>query len=397
MTGDAAELTPKVVAELRAALPAAAARTVAAVTEQVPEYSRAVIAPDTARTIEASVELALATFLRLATDEGVGDPAAQLAPALEGAYALGRGEAREGRTMEALLAAYRVGARAAWQEVSALLVRRRVAAATVARFAELVFAYIDELSGASAAGHRDELATSGRVREQLFERLAYALLIGESPDQLVLRAERAGWSPPDTVTVVVLRSAHTANAARLLDARTLRLAGDLATGLASDEMAVLLVPDAHRSRAALHALLFGRGAIMGPARPWTEAHMSYRRVLHARELLPMPGDEPLDTEDHLVTLVVTADPDALRDLRARALEPLADLRPATAERLIETLRSWLLHQGRREDVAADLNVHPQTVRYRMTQLRALFGPRLTDRDTTLELIVALSLDESTAQ
>ena len=36
-----------------------------------------------------------------------------------------------------------------------------------------------------------------------------------------------------------------------------------------------------------------------------------------------------------------------------ALAPLADLRPATAERLTETLRAWLLHQGRREEVAAD--------------------------------------------
>jgi hypothetical protein len=397
MNRDAVELPQNVVEELRAGLPAAAARTVEAVTEQVPEYSRAVIATDTARTIEASVELALGTFLRLATDEGVGDSAARLAPALEGAYALGRGEARSGRTMEALLAAYRVGARVAWQEVSALLVRRGVAAATVARFAELVFAYIDELSGASAAGHRDELATSGHVREQLFERLAHALLIGEPPDQLVLRAERAGWRPPETIAVVVLRSAHIANAAQLLDVRTLRLAGDLAPGLASDEMAVLLVPEAHRSRAALQAALSGRGAVIGPTRPWTEAHMSYRRVLRARELLPMPVEEALDTEDHLVTLVVTADPDALRDLRSRALEPLAGLRPATADRLTETLGSWLLHQGRRDDVAADLDVHPQTVRYRMTQLRELFGARLTDRDTTLELIVALSLDRRAAQ
>jgi DNA-binding PucR family transcriptional regulator len=159
-------------------------------------------------------------------------------------------------------------------------------------------------------------------------------------------------------------------------------------------MAVLLVPDAHRSRAALQAALSGRGAIMGPTRPWTDAHVSYRRVLRARELLPTPGDAPLDTENHLVTLVVTADPDALHDLRARALEPLLDLRPATAERLIETLRSWLLHQGRRDEVAADLNVHPQTVRYRMTQVREIFGERLTDPDTTLELILALSSDES---
>jgi hypothetical protein len=393
MSGDGVGLTPQVVEELRAGLPAAAARTVEAVTEQVPEYSRAVIPTDTARTIEASVELALGTFLRLATDEGAGDSAARLAPALEGAYALGRGEARAGRTMEALLAAYRAGARAAWQEVSALLVRRDVAAGTVARFAELVFAYIDELSSASAAGHRDELATSGRVREQLFERLAHALLIGEPPEQLALRAERAGWSPPDTITVIALRSAHVAHAAQLLDVRTLRLAGDLAPGLTSDEMAVLLVPDAHRSRAALQAVLSRRGAIMGPSRPWTEAHLSYRRVLRARELIPMPSDAPLDTDDHLVTLVLTADADALHDLRARALEPLADLRPATAERLIETLRSWLLHQGRRDDVAADLNVHPQTVRYRMTQVRAIFGEHLTDPDTTLELIVALASDE----
>ena len=73
-----------------------------------------------------------------------------------------------------------------------------------------------------------------------------------------------------------------------------------------------------------------------------------------------------------------ADPDALADLRARVLAPLAGLRPAPGEQLAETLRSWLLHQGRREQVAAELFVHPQTVRYRMGQLRELFGDRLDD-------------------
>ena len=105
----------------------------------------------------------------------------------------------------------------------------------------------------------------------------------------------------------------------------------------------------------------------------------------------MPTTEPLDTDEHLVTLVLGADGDALGDLRARALQPLASLRPAAARRLEETLRSWLLHQGRRDDVAADLHVHPQTVRYRMTQLRELFGERLTDARGVLELVVALAL------
>lgn len=73
------------------------------------------------------------------------------------------------------------------------------------------------------------------------------------------------------------------------------------------------------------------------------------------------------------------------------MAPLADLRPDTAARLAETLRSWLLHQGRRDAVAAELFVHAQTVRYRMTQLRELYGPQLTDPDAVFELLVALSV------
>jgi len=71
------------------------------------------------------------------------------------------------------------------------------------------------------------------------------------------------------------------------------------------------------------------------------------------------------------------------------LAPLDGLRPATAEKLVDTLRAWLLLQGRRDDVAAALFVHPQTVRYRMGQLRELYGDRLDDPDTVLALLVAL--------
>ena len=89
--------------------------------------------------------------------------------------------------------------------------------------------------------------------------------------------------------------------------------------------------------------------------------------------------------------MLSADPEALADLRARVLAPLADVREGTSERLAETLRAWLLHHGRREAVAAELHVHPQTVRYRMTQLRELYGEALTDPRTVLELTVALAL------
>ena len=131
-------------------------------------------------------------------------------------------------------------------------------------------------------------------------------------------------------------------------------------------------------------------ALVGPARPWADVSASFRRVIRAQQVLASQTGEPLDVEEHLVQLVLEADREALDDLRDRVLEPLARFRPATRGRLAETLRLWLLHQGRRDAVAADLNVHPQTVRYRIAQLREAYGERLSSSDGALELIVALA-------
>ena len=64
--------------------------------------------------------------------------------------------------------------------------------------------------------------------------------------------------------------------------------------------------------------------------------------------------------------------------------------PASRGKLIATLQAWLRHQGRRDDIARALFVHPQTVRYRMGQLRDLYGERLNDPSFVLELTVALA-------
>jgi hypothetical protein len=385
-------LDPETIELLKAQLPTVAQETVRAVTVEVPAYTDA-FSGTMGATIESAVRLALAGFLKLAGSSDRGGPASPLAPALEGAYELGRGEARSGRSMDALLSAYRVGARVAWRYMSEAAVAAGLPASTLAKFAELVFAYIDELSASSAAGHADELATTGRVRERYLHRLALSLLRGDAPDLLAKRAERAGWEPSQTLSAVILPTSHVAGVLRLLDPRTLRAEEgmpDLADEDESD-VAVLLVPDAvGRSRPATLGKLRGHQACIGPAKPWTEARVSYLRTLRARRLqLEAEGDEPLDTEQHLARLVLAADASALADLRSEVLAPLAELRPTTVDRLVETLRSWLLHQGRRDDVARSLHVHPQTVRYRMSQLRDVYGDRLDDPDTVLALTVAL--------
>jgi DNA-binding PucR family transcriptional regulator len=109
--------------------------------------------------------------------------------------------------------------------------------------------------------------------------------------------------------------------------------------------------------------------------------------------LAADGPAPLDTDQRLGDLVLRADEEALADLRTAALAPLDGLSAGVREKLTATLRSWLLNHGRREQVAAELFVHPQTVRYRMGQLRELFGDRLDDPQTVLELTVALGARE----
>ena len=381
-----------VIAALQGVLPAVAEHTVAAVTVEVPSYADA-FSGRMGQRIEGAVQMALGAFLQLATRPQDADPGPTLSPALEGAYELGRGEARQGRSMDALLSAYRVGARVAWRDLSETAVERGLPPLMIARFAELVFEFIDELSAASVSGHTEELASSDRERRRHLDRLGQDLLNGAPVEILRARAERAEWSPPDTLTAVLLPSAQTQGLVSRFGRSTLQLSGDLPGIHSSESVVALLIPDMHGpNRSRLLRELGDRRAVVGPSRAWTQAQSSYHRVLQARTLrLAADGIGPIDTDTHLVALVLGADREAADDLRRQVLAPLDQLRPNTAERLAETLRSWLLHQGQRDAVAADLFVHAQTVRYRMTQLRELYGERLNDPQVVLELVVALSI------
>lgn len=382
-------LDPELVAALRARLRDVAGHTITAIMDEVPSYTGTLSGPMGAN-ITRAVQMALAGFLKLASRGSSADPGTPMSSSVEGAYELGHGEARSGRTAEALLAAYRVGARVAWRELATTAVAHGASARTMARFAELVFAYIDQLSAASVHGYADAIASIERGQQRELESLAQALLRGASADELAEAAGRAGWSPPRTLTVVVLPQAQARPMLGLVDARSLHPTGPV-PGIADDAgLGVVLVADAGGgARTVLLSHLARRGAVVGPAVPWEQARASYRRAVRGLPLLT-DSDGIVDTDARLAELVLTGDPDALAALQARALAPLAAYPGGTGERLAATLRSWLLHQGRRADVAADLYVHPQTVRYRMGQIRDVYGDRLEDPRTVLELVLALA-------
>src|SRR5687767_5287619 len=100
------------VTELRPALPGLGDEVIAAIRESVPEYAKP-LEGSFGRGVRAGVGEALTRFVDDIERPGA-DPARWRRVYVE----LGRGELRQGRTLESLLAAYRVGARVAWRRVA---------------------------------------------------------------------------------------------------------------------------------------------------------------------------------------------------------------------------------------------------------------------------------------
>ncbi len=264
----------------------------------------------------------------------------------------------------------------------------------MARFAELVFAYIDELSAASAAGHTDELATSGRVRQRYLERLTQSLLNGSSADAVEAAAERADWYPPETLTAVVLPDARARGALAQVDERTLQPTEQvpgLERALRPDGPAGA---DQRGARTGRPAAPPSRAAAPWWDRPGPGSRCGRRtagRCGCSPWTSPVTPTGPRSTpRSNCPTWSWRPTPRPGPTCGCRSWPPWTTCGRPSAEKLRETLRAWLLHHGRRDEIAAALFVHPQTVRYRMQQLRDVYGDRLEDPDWVLRLTLALA-------
>ena len=115
-----------------------------------------------------------------------------------------------------------------------------------------------------------------------------------------------------------------------------------------------------------------------------QAHRSIARAqaawpLHVAGLLrPGSPDTLARADEHLLALLLAAEPELAADLCERAVAPLRTLPAGAAARGEQTLRAWLDAHGDVAVAAAALHVHPQTVRYRLAGLRELFGGALDD-------------------
>src|SRR4051794_11562280 len=344
---------------LRGTLPGLADQIVDAIAREVPDYAR----PMEGRfgeTVRFGVQVALNRFVDLL----VGQPPRQSRDTYR---SLGAGEYKQGRTLDALLAAYRVGARLAW--------RRFVDAGTTAGFpadalydlGEAMFAYIDEISAESAAGFAEAQSEAAGETQRRRRRLLRLLVQEPAADAEAVRtaATAAGWALPRVLAAVVAAEADqpeglaaargeagpSEEVADGIAARLARRLGPGAVGAAVGGLAVVLMPDPDGPgrRKALEAALHGDLAALGPAVPWPEAAASLRRAEAAFRLAtqgrltredpdgaPPRGQSSASTtgqsrgglivaDEHLPALLLAASPGIAADLARTRLAPLDGL------------------------------------------------------------------------
>ena len=342
---------------LRPVLPSLADEMIAAIAREVPDYARA-MEGEFGRVVRVGVEIALRPLRR--PDRGPGERRRRRPR--ETYVDLGRGEYRAGRSLDALLAAYRVGARLAWRRFVEAGAAAGSSPSAIYALGEAIFAYIDEISAESAEGYAEEQSAAAGERQRRRRRLVRAARAGPAGrgGDDPAAAAAAGWALP-----------RARRGARAAPARRPSGAGGDRGAAARRRQRAARRGDRRRARGAARAPV-GRGAIGAgssgsrrvrarrrtrPARaraarrprsPGAAGRARARRCRSARAGASRPARardarrcspragwptrRSRVAEEHLPALVLAADPRSPPSSRAQRLAPLDDARrrPARA-------------------------------------------------------------------
>ncbi|HTX44666.1 MAG TPA: helix-turn-helix domain-containing protein [Solirubrobacteraceae bacterium] len=375
-------IPPETIAAVRPALPAIVEQILASIRSENPIYADVLEDPEGIG-IRLGIEQAVKTFLD-AIEQG-RQPSRDTSEVWR---RLGEAEFQAGRNLDALRAAWRTGTRAAWRGAAEVGAAAGVPTPTVIALAEAIFVYADELGTDVVEGYLRIASDEAGERERRRRRLAALLLDPDDhePEAIAHAAELARWPLPQTLAVLALSGDDPAAVARRMDV-------DVLAGTDGDgAWLVVPDPDGPGRPAALKRAVAGATAALGPTVVPREAHRSLRWSRAALELVERGavGAKGLTrATDHLATMLLLSDRELAEALASQRLAPLEALPDAERERLLETLTAWLAHQRHTPGIAADLHVHPQTVRYRVNRLRELFGETLDAPEGRFELELAL--------
>src|SRR4051794_26775343 len=272
-------LPPEIADVMEGELDATTDEILATIAREVPEYARP-LEGSFGRGVRTGVSEALSQFVEL-----IRSPSGARGPGREVYVALGSGELRQGRTLDALQSAYRVGARVAWRRLAAAATRAGVEPDVLSLLAESIFAYIETLSADSVEGYAEARAQlEGERRGQ--RRELVATLVRDPPaDEADLRAaaEAVAWRMPRTAAALACEEGR-------LERLATRLPADaLVAGLDGVGCAIAPAPDGPGRSSEIERAVgtagIGARAVLGPTGPaatlaasWSLARATLRAV-----------------------------------------------------------------------------------------------------------------------
>jgi hypothetical protein len=376
---------PELAEAIKPELPSLTEEIIAEVRRAIPEYARPMNGPY-GRVLRMGVGQALATFVELITN-----PDAAHDHRDEVCRKLGEYEAAEGRSLDSLQAAYRIGAHVAWRRAVELGAKHNLSSKVMSQLADLVFGYIDDLASLSTEGYLRAKARSPASQDEWRQRMLRLILEQPAVPRRAIGdlAELVGWTLPKQVTMVAVQAPESQ---ALASFKPMALPADTLADFEAAEPHLLLPGevDADR-RTALEAALAGRPAAVGIRVPLAEAADSLhwaRQALELRQSGVIPPARLVFCEDHLLTLWLS-EGRLLNQLARQQFASLSTLSQRQQRRLTDTLGAWLETGGKAADVAGRLNVHPQTVRYRMRILERVLGGQLHDPDARFAMELVL--------
>jgi DNA-binding CsgD family transcriptional regulator len=377
---------------LRPELPSLAEEIILALRDKIPEYAKPMDGPY-GQIMRTGVEQILTSFVDL-----IGDPASSLAHR-DVARMLGRHEAEEGRSLDSLQTAYRVGARLSWHRVMEVGRAADLSSEVISLLADTLFGYMNELAELSFQGYREARAATAEEQQAIRRRLLQRILDRDQPIPqrgLADIAADASWPLPDQATAVAVQArapGAAADAEDLGGPAPLAAETDVLASLDEGQPHMLIPGEAGVGReTALLARLGTRRAAIGLTVPLAEAANSLRwarQALALAEAGAIDAGQIVHCEEHLLTLWLMSDSALAEQISRRQLGALDGLTPRQRERLTETFGAWLETRGTAAEIAERLQVHPQTVRYRIRQLERTLGDQFGNPDARFAMEMVL--------
>lgn len=330
-----------------------------------------------------------------------GDPidTGLLEPVVEGV----RRRVAQGMDLQSMLRAFRVGIRVMWSEITSSPVwRSQPLQGSLVHVATWALDFADQISTAAAAAYVDESDQMTRERMHRRSGLLDVILSGAGSSPIACPQELE--SRHSVAVVRVSDNSSLLELERIGDLLESRGGAVLWTVRHRSVVAIITWPlDVNRSRLGQrlgrlvqddHIEAIGLGGLAEGA---AETRQSYAEASSALRLglAVSPMTRPIyDFQDLAPVVAILEQPERARRFADGLLEPLGTLvrRPW----VLPTLEVYLSCQGRLKEVASTLDVHPNTVKYRLRELRAATDLVFADGDRAMALLLALRVRRALA-